>query len=114
MAVQPTQEPEEPFLRVDVQQAREMLATGEVDLVDVREPDEWARGHLPGARHVPLNELIRNPRKYLQRDNVLFVCAVGQRSAVACEVAASIGLQRIYNLEGGTVAWARSGLPLEQ
>jgi rhodanese-related sulfurtransferase len=45
---------------------------------------------------------------------VIFVCAVGQRSALACEVAASLGFTNIYNLEGGTDGWIKAGKPVER
>ena len=51
----------------------------------------------------------------VQKDkNLIFVCAVGQRSALACEMAAAAGLTRLYNLEGGTDAWIKSGMPAEK
>ncbi|MGE5481701.1 MAG: rhodanese-like domain-containing protein [Bacteroidota bacterium] len=106
-------DPDEPFLRIDVDRARELIAAGS-QLVDVREPDEYAAGHIPGARLVPLNALLARPREHLRADDVVFVCAVGVRSALACEMAAAIGLTRIYNLEGGTEAWVSSGYPVEK
>jgi rhodanese-related sulfurtransferase len=103
----------EPFERVDVDRARELVGDG-ADLVDVREASEYEAGHIPGARLVPLNELLARPREHVGREPVVFVCAVGVRSALACEMAAAIGLRRIYNLEGGTSAWAARGLPIER
>jgi len=111
---QPQVEVEEPFERIDVERAKQLIQSGEVEVIDVRETDEYQSGHIPGARHVPLGELINNPQKYLTRDNILFVCAVGERSAVACEVAAAIGLQRLYNLQGGTIEWIARGNPVEK
>jgi rhodanese-related sulfurtransferase len=108
-----TYEPDEPFERVDVDRTRALLDSGAL-LLDVREPDEYAAGHIPGARLVPLGSLLASPRSYLDRDGVVFVCAVGARSALACEMAAAVGLTRVFNLEGGTVAWAQRGLPLER
>ena len=55
---------------------------------------------------------MNRPRELLQKDGVLFVCAEGIRSAVACEVAAAIGRTQLYNLEGGTRAWLKHGYPL--
>ncbi len=103
---------DEPFVRVEAEQARELIANG-AELIDVREPDEYAGGHIPGARLVPLGDFLARPRDYVKRDNVVFVCAVGARSAVACEMAAAIGLERVYNLEGGTNGWASAGRPIE-
>jgi rhodanese-related sulfurtransferase len=107
-------EVDEPFVRVDVKTAQKMIENGEVQIIDVREPHEYAQEHIPGARLVPLNTLLQRPREFLTRDHVLFVCAVGQRSAVACEMAAAIGLEHIYNLEGGTTGWVKAGLPVER
>jgi rhodanese-related sulfurtransferase len=45
---------------------------------------------------------------------VVFICEVGQRSAVACEFAASMGLEKLYNLEGGMTAWRQNGYPVTQ
>jgi len=92
--------------------ARQMIATGQYDVVDVREPGEWRQGHIPQSRLVPLQTLLRAPRQHLCRDRILFVCAVGQRSAVACEMAAAIGYTEIYNLEGGIKEWSARGLPM--
>jgi len=103
---------DEPFERVDAEVARDLIEQG-ADLIDVREPDEYAEGHLPGARHVPLGTFLVSPREHIKQDNVVFVCAVGARSAVACEMAAAIGLTRVYNLEGGTKGWVARGLPIE-
>ncbi len=104
---------EEPFSRVDVDRARELIEAG-ADLIDVREPHEYAEKRIPGARLVPLNTFLARPRQYATRDNVVFVCAAGIRSALACEMAAAIGLTKVYNLEGGTDAWAERGLPIER
>lgn len=105
-------EVQESFQRVSAEAAWQMIATGQYDVVDVREPGEWQQGHIPQSRLVPLQTLLRAPRQHLHRDRILFVCAVGQRSAVACEMAAAIGYTEIYNLEGGIKAWCDKGFPV--
>lgn len=107
-------EPEEDFYRVDIEDARQLIERGEVEIVDVREPGEYEQGHIPNARLVPLNTLLSRPHEYLSRDGILMVCAVGQRSAVAAEMAAALGFKRVYNLEGGTTGWIQRGLPVER
>lgn len=102
----------DPFERISAETAKQMIEKGGVVVVDVREPVEWAQGHIPDAVHIPLGTLLNQPRELLQQDNIIFVCAEGVRSAVACEVAAAIGRKQLYNLEGGTVAWGRQGYPL--
>jgi rhodanese-related sulfurtransferase len=103
-----------PFLRVGPEEASHMLAEGGFDLVDVRESIEWAAGHLPGARHVPLGHLMRDPRGHLKQDRVIFVCAHGVRSLTAAAVAQGQGYARVYSLDGGVLAWAHAGFPLER
>jgi rhodanese-related sulfurtransferase/transcriptional regulator with XRE-family HTH domain len=88
------------------------LLTTDVDIVDVREPDEWSTGHVPGARLVPLALLRADPSGALPRDNVVFVCAKGGRSAQACAVAEGVGRATVYSLNGGTDAWRAAGLPI--
>ena len=94
------------------EQARELISRGDVQVIDVREPGEWSGGHLPGARHVPLDRLRANPRAAIDHDGVLFVCAAGVRSQAAARIAEQLGFTRIYNLTTGTRGWARAGLPL--
>jgi rhodanese-related sulfurtransferase len=94
------------------QQANDLIALGDVDVVDVRELHEWTTGHLPGARHVPLDRLRANPRSELPRDGVLFVCAAGVRSQTAARLAEGLGLKLVYNLSSGTRGWVKAGLPL--
>lgn len=106
-------EPEEDFYRVDIEDARQLIDRGEVDIVDVREPWEYERGHISNARLVPLNTLLSRPQDFLNRDGILMVCGVGQRSAVAAEMATALGFGRVYNLEGGTTGWIQHGLPVE-
>ncbi len=88
------------------------MAQGDVEIVDVRDAREWSGGHLPRARHVPLERLRAAPNAALTRDGVLFICAAGVRSHTAARLAEALGLTRIYNLVGGTRGWASAGLPL--
>jgi rhodanese-related sulfurtransferase len=94
------------------QEAADLIARGDLDVVDVREPREWSSGHLPRARLVPLGELTADPRAALPRDGVIFVCAKGGRSLKAAQAAEAAGLVHLYNLEGGTAGWSGVGLPL--
>jgi rhodanese-related sulfurtransferase/transcriptional regulator with XRE-family HTH domain len=94
-------------------EAEALIAAGEVDVVDVRDPREWASGHISGARNVPLEDLRAEPRAKLPRDQVLFVCARGVRSRTAAELAEQLGLKGVSTLDGGLQAWSQAGLPLE-
>ena len=102
-----------PFRQATLEEARKLMDEG-YEVVDVRENDEWARGHIPGARHVVLGSILANPGAHKFNDRTIFVCQVGERSAVASEMAVALGTRDVVNLVGGTSAWKRAGLPLEK
>jgi rhodanese-related sulfurtransferase len=101
----------EPFERLDPPAAREKVSAGKATLVDVREPNEWDEGHAEGALHIPLNRVFTEPAS-LPAGDLVFICSVGQRSALACEYAAAVGRVGLANVEGGTDAWKAAGLPM--
>lgn len=102
------QSPEIPAILVaDV--TDELLA--EVFVLDVREPDEWARGHIEGATHIPLGELQERVGEVPNDQQVLCVCAVGGRSGMATQYLATEGRDAV-NLDGGMHAWQTSGRPV--
>jgi adenylyltransferase/sulfurtransferase len=109
---QPAQAPAEPFGRLSPQEANQRIASGELRVVDVREQWEYARDHIPDATLTPLGQIIARPQDVITGDNIVFVCEVGQRSAVAAEMAAALGLRNVFNLEGGMQAWRSAGLPV--
>jgi sulfur-carrier protein adenylyltransferase/sulfurtransferase len=105
--------PAEPFGRLTPTDAAERITSGQLRVVDVREQWEYARDHIPQATLTPLGQIIARPQEAITgEDNVLFVCEVGQRSAVAAELAAATGMKHVYNLEGGMQAWRGAGLPI--
>ena len=79
-------------------------------LLDVREPDEWAAGHAPGAIHVPLAGVSDAAARFAGQE-VLAVCRSGGRSAKAAETLAQAGVE-VRNVAGGMTAWAADGLPV--
>jgi rhodanese-related sulfurtransferase len=99
---------------LSAKQAEALIAGGDVQVIDVREPAEYAAGHMPGARSVPLAAIKADPRRNLSGDRMLFVCARGVRSLTAAQLAESIGIREVWSLDGGTVAWAHAGLPIER
>jgi rhodanese-related sulfurtransferase len=91
----------------------ELVLDQVVDLVDVRDPEEWQAGHIAGARLVPLEQLRADPDAALARDvATVFICAKGVRSLQAAKLAERFGYASVYHLEGGTKEWARSGKAL--
>jgi rhodanese-related sulfurtransferase len=107
-------EPREPFTRLSATEAKHMMENGGVQVIDVREDWEYRNGHIPGAEHMPVNSVFAR-RNELSRDrDIIFVCSVGRRSTLACEMAAAAGLTRLYNVEGGTEAWIKEGYAVEK
>jgi adenylyltransferase/sulfurtransferase len=103
----------EPFRRIQPEEARSLIDSGQVTVVDVREHWEYEKDHIAGAKLIPLARIISNP-SVIDTDNVVLVCEVGQRSGVAAELAASLGYENLYNLEGGMTAWRSHGYPVEK
>ncbi len=111
----PTKNPQEPFYRLTVAEAKELLDE-DAHVIDVRNPDEYANGHVPGAPLIPVNSVFARREELPKEGKLIFICSVGQRSALACEMAAAGGIpaERLYNVEGGTDAWVKAGEPLEK
>jgi rhodanese-related sulfurtransferase len=111
----PTKDEREPFHRIDVAEATTMVGDDQYAIIDVRNPDEYAGGHLPGATLIPVNSVFQRREELPQDKKIIFVCAVGQRSALAAEMAAAAGLpaDRLFTLDGGTDAWRKAGHPVE-
>ena len=91
------------------------LSGGEqIVVIDVREPEEFARGKIPGSFTIPRGVLEMQVDGRLPRDTtVVLYCAGGGRSALACRSLAEMGYEKVENLEGGFQKWAGSGLPVE-
>lgn len=88
---------------------------GESVLLDVRTRAEYARVHATGARSMPLDQLdiqrvaseCRNPD-----GSIYVICHSGARSATACQRLLDAGIEHVFSVEGGTVAWEKMGLPV--
>ena len=80
-------------------------------LIDVREPYEWAAGHAPAARHIPIGQLAQVVPELPGDARLIVVCRSGNRSAQATQMLTAAGLDAA-NLTGGMTAWMRTGLPV--
>jgi adenylyltransferase/sulfurtransferase len=102
--------PRGPCRGLQPQQLRELLEDGggaaHITVVDVREPREFAAGHLAGALNIPVGDLPRRGAEIPLEFPVVFVCRSGVRSRAACELVAGAGIQDPASLEGGMLAWA--------
>lgn len=108
-AVAPT-----PVRDIDVAALKADLDGGAVKLlVDVRTPDEFAGGHIPGAKNIPIGDLEARISELGATDTeVTVVCEVGGRSARAAATLAKRGF-RAVNVLGGTSSWRAAGYPVE-
>jgi rhodanese-related sulfurtransferase len=81
-------------------------------LIDVRESYEYAQGHVPGAKNIPLSEF--SARLAEVPDKVVLICASGNRSSQAAHYLGEHGYSQVANLMGGTFGWAQRGLPVDR
>jgi rhodanese-related sulfurtransferase len=96
---------------LDRQDIKQGLADGSMVLVDVREPHEFAAGHIPGAVLNPLSSF--DPSQLPTDKRVVFSCAAGVRSLRAIEFAQAAGLSIREHYKGGFKDWAAAGEPIE-
>jgi rhodanese-related sulfurtransferase len=80
-------------------------------VIDVREPNEYVSGHVPGAQLVPLGQLPTQAGGLPRKDAVYVICASGNRSLAAADYLARRGV-KAYSVAGGTGAWVRAGRPV--
>jgi rhodanese-related sulfurtransferase len=99
-------------LEVDAASLAEMIAAGDVELIDVRRGYEYEAGHLPAARHIELNDLTANAESIPKDRPVVFYCRSGNRSGMAAEAFNQAGYDA-HNLAGGIMAWVDTENPLE-
>ncbi len=83
-------------------------------LIDVREIDEWEKGHIPQATFLPRGILERDFEKVTSDKNALIVvyCAGGYRSALACDALQKMGYQTVFSLQGGIRYWVSQQLSI--
>jgi rhodanese-related sulfurtransferase len=97
--------------------AGELLSEAPAGLVvlDIRTPDEFAGGHIAGARNLDFYEPdFAASLDELDKDLPYFVyCRTGNRSSTAIETMKDLGFTEVYELDGGIVSWAEAGLPIE-
>ena len=81
-------------------------------VLDVREPDEYADGHVPGAVLIPQAELALELERVPRDRDLLVACRSGSRSLGAARFLKSLGYERVTNLERGTLGWIEAGNPV--
>lgn len=95
-------------------QLHDMLAAKQVQVVDVRAPDEWAHGHLPGATHIPLAALPERLGELDTSRPIVLHCKGGGRSSIATSFLQAQGVRSVSNLAGGYDGWVAEGFEVER
>lgn len=99
---------------VSPMQATLMINREDAIMVDVREAAEYAGGHIPNSRHIPLSQFgKRLPELEKFKERAIIVnCASGNRSSSACGALRRAGFAKVFSLSGGISAWEQAGLPI--
>ena len=95
---------------IDIAEAARRHAAG-TPVFDVREPDEYVEGHVPGAPLVPLGTVPDRVGEFPTAGEVLIICKLGGRSRKAAEVLRAQGVDAV-NIAGGTMGWIEAGHPV--
>lgn len=101
---------------VTVEQFDKLRSNTNAVLLDVRTPEEFAAGHIPGAKNIDVNGLdFEKKVDHLDKSKTYLVnCASGARSARACMKLSKLDFPKCYNLQGGIHAWEKAGKPIER
>jgi hydroxyacylglutathione hydrolase len=99
--------------QLDVVSLEKVAGTNDRQVIDVRSPEEWAKGHLPGAIHIPLAALPDRLADLDRDEPVVLHCQGGGRSSIAAAFLQSQGIKNVSNLAGGYDAWTKQGFPTE-
>lgn len=82
-------------------------------LLDVRTPEEFQAGHISGAVNISVQTLAQRLNEVPTDKPVVVYCRSGNRSNTATSILDNAGYTNVYDIDGGTIAWTASGLPLE-
>lgn len=99
---------------VDATEAEKLIADKKVVVLDVRNPAEYASGHIQGSTNLDIHgKDFQTKLAEMDKDQPYLVhCAVGMRSAKACSIMSNLGFKNVYDLKGGLDAWKKAGKPL--
>ncbi|MCY0876997.1 MAG: rhodanese-like domain-containing protein [Firmicutes bacterium] len=90
---------------ITIPELKSHLFRGDVQVIDVREIDEYRASHIEGSTLIPLGELVHRVDEIDRRRDVVLVCRSGNRSTQACELLHERGFSNVRSLSGGLSAW---------
>ena len=101
---------------VNPAEATTLINREDAHIVDVRDAEEFASGHLPDALNIPVSKLIERigELEKFKEKPIIFCCASGMRSNKACAELKKQGFAKLYNLAGGVDAWVGAGYPVKK
>ncbi|MGH2751357.1 MAG: MBL fold metallo-hydrolase [Actinomycetota bacterium] len=99
---------------IPVRELKRRLDDSAISVLDVRQPAEWAEGHIAGARFITGAEIPARSNELSATEPVAVVCGSGYRSAVMASLLRARGHERVHNVTGGMSAWRNAGLPVER
>ncbi|HEY8467345.1 MAG TPA: rhodanese-like domain-containing protein [Solirubrobacterales bacterium] len=102
----------EAVLSLEPARINALLQSGEAVVIDIRRDYEYEAGHVPGSRHIEINDVSANADSIPRDRTIVFYCRSGNRSGMPAEAFRQAGYEA-YNMEGGLTAWVEAGLPLE-
>lgn len=101
------------YRELSARQLDSLIQQGRAMVIDVREPDEFAAGHIPGAINMPLSTFRTSAVPHPGDKMLVLNCAAGRRSAMALDKCAAARAEIDTHLAGGFGAWRAAGLPVE-
>ena len=104
-----------PLAEISPKQAAKIVGSSDAVIIDVRTQAEWDAGHIPGAIHIPvaqLNSRLAELEQY-KDSPVIMQCRSGKRSAQGAVALNAAGFTKLYNMDGGILAWDKAGLETE-
>jgi hydroxyacylglutathione hydrolase len=87
---------------------------GELQVLDVRSPAEWKKGHVPNARHIFLPELRKRMAELDRTKPTAIYCGSGYRASIAASILKPAGFEKVWNIPGSWEAWKKAKLPIER
>lgn len=99
---------------VDVETVAAIRQNPGVYLLDVREPDEYAAGHIPGITLIPMGEVASRLAELPRDKEIIVTCRTGNRSSQIADLLREQGFTNVHNMTGGIVAWEEAGYAVEQ
>jgi rhodanese-related sulfurtransferase len=96
--------------------ATRLMNQGTTLVLDIREGDDYASGHLPRARHIPLSQLSNRVDEIgkFKEKSVLVTCRTGNKAGAATRLLRQAGFKNVFELRGGVNAWQQASLPVEK